>query len=57
MAFSMCNKLFKPLCFPSRRVKSSEGLTIMLLTNIFHIHVIPKSEVSSKQWIFIHEQA
>jgi hypothetical protein len=57
MAFSMCNKLFKPLCFPSTRVKCSEGLTIMLPTNIFHIHVIPKSEVSSKQWIFIHEQA
>lgn len=57
MAFSTYNKPFKLPGFPSRRVKSNEGLTVMLLTNIFHIHIIPKSEESSKQWIFIHDQA
>jgi hypothetical protein len=43
IAFSTCNKPFKSLGLPSGRVKSREGLVEMLPTNIFHIHVGPKS--------------
>ena len=48
IAFSICNKPFKPLGIPSGRVKSREGLTEMLPTNIMHIHVIQKNEVSHR---------
>jgi hypothetical protein len=34
IAFSTCNKPFKPLDYPSGRVKSREGLAEMLPTNI-----------------------
>jgi hypothetical protein len=45
IALSTCNKPFKPLGYPSGRVKSHEGLTEMLPTNIY---VNPKNKVSSK---------
>jgi hypothetical protein len=34
IAFSTCNKSFKPLGYPSGRVKSREGLAEILPTNI-----------------------
>jgi hypothetical protein len=34
IAFSVCNKPFKPIGLPSRRVKSCEGLLEMIPTNI-----------------------
>jgi hypothetical protein len=34
IAFNGCNKPFKPLGLPSRRVKSREGLLGMIPTNI-----------------------
>ena len=34
IAFSICNKPFKPLGIPKGRVKSREGLTEMIPTNI-----------------------
>jgi hypothetical protein len=34
IAFSICNKPFKPLGLPSGRVKSREGLSEMIPTNI-----------------------
>jgi hypothetical protein len=34
IAFSVCNKPFKPLGLPRGRVKSREGLPEMILTNI-----------------------
>jgi hypothetical protein len=34
IAFSICNKPFKPLGLPSGRVKSREGLPEMIPTNI-----------------------
>ena len=48
IAFSICNKPFKPLGIPSGRVKSREGLTEMLPTNIVHAHIITKNAVSQK---------
>jgi hypothetical protein len=48
IAFSICNKPFKPLGIPSGRVKSREGLTEMLPTNIVHDHIITKNKVSQK---------
>jgi hypothetical protein len=33
IAFSICNKSFKPLGLPSGRVKSREGLSEMIPTN------------------------
>jgi hypothetical protein len=50
IAFSICNKLFKPLGLPSGRVKFREGLPEMLPTNIMQNPVIHKIEVSQKQW-------
>jgi hypothetical protein len=50
IAFSLCNKSFKPLWLPSGRMKSSEGLPKMIPTNIMQDHVIHKIEVSQKQW-------
>jgi len=46
IAFSVCNKSFKPLGLPSGWVKSREGLLVMLHTNIMQNHVIHKIEVS-----------
>jgi hypothetical protein len=33
IAFSICNKPFKPLGIPSRQVKSREGLPAIIPTN------------------------
>jgi hypothetical protein len=49
IAFSICNKPFKPLGLPSGRVKSREGLPELIPTNIMQDHVIYKIEVSQKQ--------
>jgi hypothetical protein len=49
IAFSECNKPFNPLGLPSGRVKSREGLTEMIPTNIMQDHVIHKIEVLQKQ--------
>jgi hypothetical protein len=50
IVFSVCNKPFKPPGISSERVKSSEGFTGMIPTNIVQNHVIHKIEVSLKQW-------
>jgi hypothetical protein len=42
ITFSICNKPFKPLGLPSRRVKSREGLPGMIPTNILKHYVIFK---------------
>jgi hypothetical protein len=49
IAFSICNKPFKPLGPPSGRVKSREGLPWMIPTNIMQKFMfIPRSLVSPK---------
>lgn len=45
IAFSICNKHFKPLGLPRGRVKSLEGLPEMIHTNI------SKHFVVDKQWL------
>jgi hypothetical protein len=52
IAFSICNKPFKPLGFPNGRMKSREGLPEMILTNI-EILCVNKKEFLYKLW-FIH---
>jgi hypothetical protein len=44
IAFSVCNKHFKPLGLPSGRVKSREGLPGMIPTNILKHYVVEKQE-------------
>jgi hypothetical protein len=44
IAFSVCNKPFKPLGLPSGRVKSREGLPGMIPTNILNHYVVEKQE-------------
>jgi hypothetical protein len=44
IAFSVCNKPFKPLGLPSERVKSREGLPGMIPTNILKHYVVEKQE-------------
>jgi hypothetical protein len=44
IAFSVCNKPFKPLGLPSGRVKSREGLPGMIPTNILKHYVVEKQE-------------
>jgi hypothetical protein len=44
IAFSVCNKLFKPLSIPRGRVKSCEGLTGMIPINIVPTMLSPKME-------------
>jgi hypothetical protein len=46
IAFSVCNKPFKPVGLSSGRVKSREGLPEMIRTNIMQDNVIHKIEVS-----------
>jgi hypothetical protein len=45
IAFSICNKPFKPLGLPRGRVKSREGLPGMIPTNILKYYVV------DKQWL------
>jgi hypothetical protein len=42
IAFSVCNKSFKPRWLPSGRVKSREGLPGMVPTNILKHYVVFK---------------
>jgi hypothetical protein len=49
IAFSVCNKPFKPVGLSSGRVKSREGLPEMIRTNIMQDNVIHKIEVSQKK--------
>jgi hypothetical protein len=42
IAFSLCNKPFKPLGLPRERVKSREGLPGMIPINILKHYVIDK---------------
>jgi hypothetical protein len=44
IAFSVCNKPFKPIGLPSRRVKSREGLPGMIPTNFLKHYVVEKQE-------------
>jgi hypothetical protein len=46
IAFSVCNKPFKPLGLPRGRVKSREGLSEMIPTNILKHYVVVKIKTS-----------
>jgi hypothetical protein len=46
IAFSVCNKPFKPLGLPRERVKSREGLPEMIPTNILKHYVVVKIKTS-----------
>ena len=56
IAFSICNKPFKPLGIPSGQVKSREGLKAMTPTNIFQHYVIGKHELPHNIWSLPHKQ-
>jgi hypothetical protein len=49
IAFSVCNKPFKPLGLPSGRVKSREGLARMIPINILKHYVVEKQESTQKR--------
>jgi hypothetical protein len=51
IAFSVCNKPFKPLGFPRGRVKSREGLSGMIPTNILKHYVVDKQEFPYKKMV------
>jgi hypothetical protein len=54
IAFSVCNKPFKPLGIPSGRVKSREGLTEVMPTNT--LRKISNQECSViETMVLIHE--
>jgi len=53
IAFSICNKPFKPLGLPSGRVKSREGLPGMIPTNILKHYVVEKQESTQKHGLDI----
>jgi hypothetical protein len=55
IAFSVCNKPFKPLGLPSGRVKSHEGLPGMIPTNISKHYVVDKQEFHTNTWFRHHE--
>jgi hypothetical protein len=42
IALSICNKPFKPIGFPSGRVKSRESLPEMIPTNILKHYVVDR---------------
>jgi hypothetical protein len=44
IAFSVCNKPFKPLGLPSGRVKSRVGLPVMIPTNIIPTMLSPRMQ-------------
>ena len=52
IAFSVCNKPFKPQGIPNGRVRSCEGLPAMIHTNIFQHYDIGKHELPHKHMIF-----
>jgi hypothetical protein len=51
IAFSLCNKPFKPLGLPSGRVKSREALLEMVPTNILKHYIVDKQEFPHKHLI------
>jgi hypothetical protein len=51
IAFSICNKLFKPLGIPRGLVNSHEGLTAMIPTSILKQYVIDKQGFSHKHMV------
>jgi hypothetical protein len=53
IAFSICNKHFKPLGLPRGRVKSCEGLPEMISTNNLKDYVVDKQRFT---WFIHHEQ-
>ena len=56
IAFSICNKPFKPLGLPSGRVKSREGLPKMIPTNIQTL-CCQQERVLHKSWFIRHKHA
>jgi hypothetical protein len=48
IAFSVYNKPFKPLGLTRRRVKSHEGLPVMIPTNILKRYVVVKTKTSTQ---------
>jgi hypothetical protein len=56
IAFSICNKPFKPLRLPSERVKSREGLPEMIPTNIQTL-CCQQEKVLPKPWFIRHWHA
>jgi hypothetical protein len=55
IAFSICNKPFKPLGFPSGRVKSREGLSEMKPTKIEVSNYQLCKNHHSNTWFTHHE--
>jgi hypothetical protein len=51
ITFSICNKPFKLLGIPRGRVKSSEGLTEMIPTNILKHYIIDKQGLPHKHMV------
>jgi hypothetical protein len=51
IAFSICNKPFKPLGLPSGRVKSREGLPEMIPTNIEKHYVINQTKIHTQHMV------
>jgi hypothetical protein len=51
IAFSICNKPFKPLRLPRGRVKSRKGLPEMILTNILKHYIVDKQRFSHKHMV------
>jgi hypothetical protein len=55
IAFSICNKPFKPLGLPSGRVKFREGLPEMILTNNEMRYYQLNKNPHSNTWFTHHE--
>jgi hypothetical protein len=53
IAFSICNKPFKSIGFPRRRVKSRGGLPEMIPTNILKNYVVVEQKLSHKLMVQI----
>jgi hypothetical protein len=51
IAFSVCNKPFKPVGLPRGRVKSRESLPGMIPTNISKYYIIDKQEFPHKHMV------
>jgi hypothetical protein len=51
IAYSICNKPFKPLGLPSGRVKSREDLPKMISTNILKNYVVVKQRLPHKYMV------
>jgi hypothetical protein len=55
IAFTICNKPFKPLGLPSGRVKSCEGLPEMIPTNIEVLYCQLSKDPHTHIWFVRHE--